>query len=71
MLRAYAAWAEDTAEVDVEAIKRSMNASQAPPAINLAVDLSVAEALQAKRALKFRPTRTSRSCANRLFRKGK
>jgi hypothetical protein len=35
MLRAYAAWAEDTAEVDVEAIKRSMNATEAPPAINL------------------------------------
>jgi integrase len=51
MLRAYAAWAEDTAEVDVEAIKRSMNATEAPPAINLAVDLSVAEALQAKRRL--------------------
>jgi hypothetical protein len=30
MLRAYAAWAEGTAEVDVEAIKRSMNASEAP-----------------------------------------
>jgi len=40
MLRAYAAWAEGTAEVDVEAIKRSMNATEAPPAINLAVDLS-------------------------------
>jgi hypothetical protein len=31
MLRAYAAWAEGTAEVDVEAIKRSMNASEATP----------------------------------------
>jgi hypothetical protein len=71
MLRAYAAWAEGTAEVDVQAIKRSMNASEAPPAINLAVDLSVAEALQAKRALTTRPARTSRSCANRLFRHGK
>jgi hypothetical protein len=70
MLRAYAAWAEGTAEVDVEAIKRSMNASEAPPAINLAVDLSVAEALQAKRALEARPTRTARTCANRLFRHG-
>jgi hypothetical protein len=67
MLRAYAAWAEGTAEVVVEAIKRSMNASEAPPAINLAVDLSVAKALQAKRALPNRPTRPSRSCANRLF----
>jgi hypothetical protein len=28
MLRAYAAWAEGAAEVDVEAIKRSMNASE-------------------------------------------
>jgi integrase len=50
MLRAYAAWAEGTAEVDIGAIKRSMNASEAPPVINLAVDLSVAEALQARRA---------------------
>jgi integrase len=40
MLRAYAAWAEGTAEVDVEAIKRSMTATEGPPAINLAVDLS-------------------------------
>jgi hypothetical protein len=70
MLRAYAAWAEDTAEVDVEAIKRSMNATEAPPAINLAVDLSVAEALQVKRRLANRSTRTVRSCANRLFRRG-
>jgi hypothetical protein len=67
MLRAYAAWAEGTAEVDVEAIKRSMNASEAPPAINL----SVAEALQAKRALTTRSTRTSQSCANHLFCKRK
>src|SRR3954447_23953120 len=70
MLRAYAAWAEDTAEDDVEAIKRSMNSTEAAPAINLAVDLSVAEALQAKRRLATRPTRTVRSCANRLFRRG-
>jgi len=35
MLRAYAAWAEGTAEVDVEAIKRSMNATEAPPPRNL------------------------------------
>jgi hypothetical protein len=33
MLRAYAAWAEGTAEVDVEAIKRSMNASEAPAGV--------------------------------------
>ena len=70
MLRAYAAWVEGTAEVDVEAIKRSMNASEAPPEINLAVVLSVAEALQARRVLTTRPTRTSHSCAKRLFRKG-
>jgi integrase len=70
MLRAYAAWAEGTAEVDVEAIKRSMNASEASPAINLAVNLSVAEALQAKRVLISRPTRPARACANHLFRKG-
>jgi hypothetical protein len=53
MLRAYAAWA---AEVDIGAIKRSMNVSEAPPVINLAVDLSVAEALQARRASTIRPT---------------
>jgi hypothetical protein len=67
MLRAYAAWAEGTAEVDVKAIKGSMNACEAPPAINLAVDLSVADALQAKRTLAIRPPRTFQSCANRLF----
>jgi len=50
MLRAYAAWAEGTAEVDVEAIKRSTNATEAPPTRNLAV----AEALQSKRALALR-----------------
>jgi hypothetical protein len=70
MLRAYTAWAEGTAEVDVEAIKRSMNTGEAPPAINLAVDVLVAGALQAKRALATRPMRTPRSCANRLFRNG-
>jgi hypothetical protein len=55
--------------VDVEAIKRSMNASEAPPAINLAVNLSVAE-LQEKRRLATQPTRTVQSCANRLFHRG-
>jgi hypothetical protein len=70
MLRAYAAWAEGTTEVDVEAIKRSMDAREAPPAINLAVNLSVAEALQARHALTTRPARTFLSCANRLFRNG-
>jgi hypothetical protein len=69
MLRAYAAWAEGTAEVDVEAIKRSMNATEAPPIRNLAVNPSVAQALQTKPALTIPPTRTSRSCANRLFRR--
>ena len=68
MLRAYAAWAEGTVEVDVEAIKRSMNASEAPPTINLAVDLSVAEALQTRKVLTIRPTPISRPWANRLFR---
>ena len=71
MLRAYAAWADGTAEVDVEAIKRSINASEAPPAISLAVNLSVADALQTRRALPVRPTRISAPCANRLFSKGK
>jgi integrase len=70
MLRAYAAWAEGTAEVDVEAIKRSMNASDAPPTLTLAVDLSLAKALQTRRALTPRPPRTIPSCANRLFRNG-
>jgi hypothetical protein len=68
MLRAYAAWAEGTAEVDVEAIKRSMNASESPPSRNLAVNLSVAEALQTKRALAIRSPHRISSCANRLFR---
>jgi hypothetical protein len=56
MLRAYAAWPEGTAEVDIGAIKRSMNVSEAPPVINLAVDLSVDEALQARRASTIRHT---------------
>jgi integrase len=68
MLRAYAAWPEGTVEVDVEAIKRSMNASEAPPTINLAVDLSVAEALQTRKVLTIRPMPISRPWANRLFR---
>ncbi len=38
MLRAYAACAEGTTEVDVEAIKRSMNSSEAPPTNRPAVD---------------------------------
>jgi len=72
MLRAYAAaWAEGTAEVDVEATKRSMNATEAPPPRNLAVNLSVAEALQTKRALALRSPHRIWSCANRLFRRGK
>jgi hypothetical protein len=48
VLRAYAAWAEGTAEVDAKAIKRSMNASESPATLNLAVNLSVAEALETK-----------------------
>jgi integrase len=67
MLRAYAAWAEGTAEVDVEAIKRSMNASEAPPTNNLAVDLSVAEALQMRRSSIDGPARAFRTHTNRLF----
>jgi integrase len=35
MLRAYAAWAEGTGEVDVATIKRSMNVSEAPPTLIL------------------------------------
>jgi hypothetical protein len=67
MLRTYAAWADGTAEVDVEAIKRSMNATEAPPTRNLAVNLSVAEALQAKRTIAIRPPHRISSCTNRLF----
>jgi hypothetical protein len=68
MLRAYAAWAEGAVEVDVEAIKRSMNASEAPPTNNLAVDLSVAEALQMRRAPTDGPTRAFQTYPNWLFR---
>jgi hypothetical protein len=35
MLRAYATWTEGAVEVDIEAIKRSMNASKVPPTNNL------------------------------------
>jgi hypothetical protein len=70
MLRAYAAWAEGTAEVDMEAIKRSMNATEAPPSRNLAVNLSVAEALKAKSAVANRSAHKGSSCTNRLFRHG-
>lgn len=47
MLRAYAAWAEGAAEVDVEAIKRSMNDGGHLEATNLAVVLSVAKVVHA------------------------
>jgi hypothetical protein len=70
MLRAYAASAEETSEVDVDAIKQSMIAGEALPAINLAVNLSVAEALQTRRTLATMPERVSESCAHRLIRKG-
>ena len=68
MLRAYAAWAEGAVEVDVEAIKRSLNASEAPPTNNLAVDLSVAEALQMGRASTDGPMRAFQTYPNWLFR---
>jgi len=71
MLRAYAAWAEGTAEVDIEAIKRSINASEAPPMINLAVDMSVAEALQTRKASTICPMPISRPWANGLLGNGK
>ncbi|MFL6601285.1 MAG: hypothetical protein ACJ8R9_08125 [Steroidobacteraceae bacterium] len=51
MLLAYAARAEGATEVDIEAIKRSMNGGVSL----VAVDLSVAEALQARRASTIRP----------------
>jgi hypothetical protein len=50
MLRAYAAWAEGAAEVDVEAIKRSMNEEKLPTAIILAADLSLASAIHTRGA---------------------
>src|SRR5262249_49171815 len=68
MLRAYAAWAEGTAEVDVEAIKRSMDATETPPTRHLAVNLSVADALRAKRAVTIGTSLRVEFCANRLFR---
>jgi hypothetical protein len=71
MLRAYAAWAEGTVEVDEGAIKRSMNATEAPPTRNLAVNLSVAEALRTKSAQVNRSPQRISPCANRLFRRGK
>jgi hypothetical protein len=43
MLRAYAAWAEGAAEVDVKAIRRAMNNVAPPIASTLAVDLPVAD----------------------------
>jgi hypothetical protein len=55
MLRAYAASAEETSEVDIGAIKQSMIAGEALPAISLAVNLSVAEALQTRGTLATMP----------------
>jgi hypothetical protein len=46
MLRAYAAWAEGTAEVDVDAIKRSMDQTVPLPTEILAVDLPVDKEVQ-------------------------
>jgi hypothetical protein len=58
MLRAYAAWAEGTAEVYVEAIKRSMDRTVPLPTENLAVDLPVDKAVQTLSAPLPAPTST-------------
>jgi integrase len=71
MLRAYAAWAEGTAEVDVEAIKRSMNEEKPPTAIILAADLSVARAVHARSSRMSGSECGSRAIANPLSRQEK
>jgi hypothetical protein len=48
MLGAYAAWLVGAAEVDVEAIKRSMNEEKPLAAIILAANLSVAKAIHSR-----------------------
>jgi integrase len=67
MLRAYAAWTEGAVEVDLEVIKRSMDASEVPPTNNLAVDLSVAEALRMRRPPTVGSTRALQRYPNQLF----
>jgi hypothetical protein len=66
MLRAYAAWAEGATEVDVEAIKRSMNDEGPPVATNLAADLPVAEVIHALCMLTPVPVGISRPSNNPL-----
>jgi integrase len=56
MLRAYAAWAEGAAEVDVEAIKRSMDQTVPLPPENLAADLPVDNGIQTLSAPPYAPT---------------
>jgi hypothetical protein len=48
-----------------------MNATAAPPTRNLAVNLSVAEALRTKNAGTVQSKRRAEPCNNRLFRRGK
>src|SRR6202040_2912224 len=66
LLRAYAAWAEGATEVDVEAIKRSMNDEDPPVATNLAADLPVAEVIHALCMLTPIPVGISRPSNNPL-----
>jgi hypothetical protein len=66
MLRAYAAWAEGATEVDVEAIKRSMNEQGSRLATNLAVDLPVADLIHALCMSTPTPERTFRPSTNLL-----
>ena len=71
MFRAYAAWAEGAAEVDVEAIKRSMNEEKPPTAIILAADLSVARAIHSRGAPASAFVCIPRAVANPLTRREK
>ena len=71
MLRAYAAWAEGAAEVDVEAIKQSMNEGGPLEARDLAVDLSVAKAIHSPGEPAAASACILRSDANSLSYQGK
>jgi len=66
MLRAYAAWAEGVAEIDVEAIKRSKEQTVPLPTENLAVDLPVGKEVQTLSAPLPAPTGTPDSNASPL-----
>ena len=66
MLRAYAAWAEGAAEVDVEAIKRSMDRTVPLSAENLAVDLPEDDRIQTQSAPSSAPTSSPKPRASLL-----